>query len=142
MPSLIEIGPLVLEKKIFKIFQRIFTLLWLSPLGEGQSPSILQLIIPFPKDDLCQFWLKLAQWFWRRSWKCKSLQTEGWTDGRRTTGDQNSSLEIRISSDQTLLYQYQKNMTVKVHDVRKCMYLKKIFFSNQCFYIKNFPLAH
>jgi hypothetical protein len=20
---------------------------------------------PFPKDDLCQVWLKLAQWFWR-----------------------------------------------------------------------------
>jgi hypothetical protein len=39
MPSLIEIGQLVLEKKIFKNFQCIFTLLWLSPLGEGQSPS-------------------------------------------------------------------------------------------------------
>jgi hypothetical protein len=22
--------------------------------------------MPNPKDDLCQFWLKLAQWFWRR----------------------------------------------------------------------------
>ena len=22
--------------------------------------------IPFTKDDLCQVWLKLAQWFWRR----------------------------------------------------------------------------
>ena len=21
---------------------------------------------PFPKDDLCQVWLKLAHWFWRR----------------------------------------------------------------------------
>ena len=39
MPSLIEIGLLVLEKKIFKNFQCIFTLLWLSPLGEKQSPS-------------------------------------------------------------------------------------------------------
>jgi hypothetical protein len=37
MPSLIKIGLLVLEK-IFKNFQCIFTL-WLSPLGEGQSPS-------------------------------------------------------------------------------------------------------
>ena len=28
---------------------------------------------PSPKDALCQVWLKLAQWFWRRRWK--SLQT-------------------------------------------------------------------
>jgi hypothetical protein len=35
---------------------------------------------PSPKDDLCQVWLKLAQWFWRRSRKCKNLQTNGRTD--------------------------------------------------------------
>ena len=34
------------------------------------------------KDALCQVWLKLAQWFWRRRLKC-----EKFTD-RRTTGDQ------------------------------------------------------
>jgi hypothetical protein len=49
----------------------------------------------FPTDDLCQVWLKLALWFWRRSRKCKSLQTDGKTDGRWTTDDQNSSLELR-----------------------------------------------
>jgi hypothetical protein len=53
---------------------------------------------PPPKDDLCQVWLKLAQWFRRRRRKCKSLQTDrrtdGRTDGRRTKGDQNSSLEL------------------------------------------------
>jgi hypothetical protein len=38
VPSLIEFGLLVLEK-IFKKCQCIFTLLLLSPLGEGQSPS-------------------------------------------------------------------------------------------------------
>jgi hypothetical protein len=37
IPSLIEIGLLVLE--ILKNFQCIFTLLQLSPLGEGQPPS-------------------------------------------------------------------------------------------------------
>jgi hypothetical protein len=89
MSSLIEIGLLVLEKKIFKNFQCIFTLLWLSPLREGQSPSFEQFRIPSPqKDDLCQVWLKLAKWFWRRSRKCKTLQTDGPTDkqtDRRTT---------------------------------------------------------
>jgi hypothetical protein len=66
MPSLIEIGLLVLEKKIFKNLKCILTLLRLSPLVEGQSPSFEQFRIPSPKDDLCQVWLRLAQWFWRR----------------------------------------------------------------------------
>ena len=45
-----------------------------------------------PKDALCQNWLKLAQWFWRRRWKCEKFtdrQTDGRTDGRtdRQTDD-------------------------------------------------------
>jgi hypothetical protein len=39
-----------------------------------------------PKDDLCQLWLKLAQWFWRRSWKCKSLTDRHQTDGQTDDG--------------------------------------------------------
>jgi hypothetical protein len=31
---------------------------------------------PIPKNDLCQLWLQLVQWFWKRSRKCKSLQTD------------------------------------------------------------------
>ena len=30
---------------------------------------------PSPKDALCQVWLKLAQWFWRRRWKCEKFTT-------------------------------------------------------------------
>jgi hypothetical protein len=44
MPSLIEIGLLVLEKKIFENFQCIFTLL--SPFGEERSPLFEQFRIP------------------------------------------------------------------------------------------------
>jgi hypothetical protein len=62
---LIEFGLLVLEK-IFENFQCIFTLLLLSPLGKGLSPSLNKLESPPLKDELCQVWLKLAQWFWRR----------------------------------------------------------------------------
>ena len=40
--------------------------------------------------NLCQVWLKLVQWFWRRRWKC-----EKFTD-RRTTRDQISSLELSV----------------------------------------------
>jgi hypothetical protein len=42
MQSLIEIGLLVQEKKIFKNVQCIFTLLLLSALAKGQSPSFEQ----------------------------------------------------------------------------------------------------
>jgi hypothetical protein len=75
-------------------FQCIFTLSLLFTHGEGLN----KLESPLSKDDLCQVWLKLAQWFWRRSRKRKSLQTDrqkdGRTDGRRTTCDQRSSLEL------------------------------------------------
>jgi hypothetical protein len=49
---LIENGQLVLEKKILKKFQCIFTLFLLSPLGQRRSPSSEQSRIPSPKDDL------------------------------------------------------------------------------------------
>jgi hypothetical protein len=49
VPSLIEIGLLVLEKKIFKNFQCIFTLLLLSPLGDRQPPSFEEFRIPSPQ---------------------------------------------------------------------------------------------
>ena len=49
VPSLIEFGQLVLEKKTFNIFQCNFTLLLLSPLGEGQSPSFEQTWMPYPQ---------------------------------------------------------------------------------------------
>jgi hypothetical protein len=99
MPSLIEISQLVLEKKIFKKKFSVFLLFCdYLPLEKGNPLHLNNLESPPPKDDLCQVWLNLAQWFWRRSRKCKSLQTDGqtnrWTDGRRTTGDHNSSLEL------------------------------------------------
>jgi hypothetical protein len=53
-------------KKIFKNVQCIFTLLLLSPLGKGLSPSLNKFESTSSKDDLCQIWLKLAQWFWRK----------------------------------------------------------------------------
>jgi hypothetical protein len=59
-------------------------------LDKGNPIYLKKLETPPQKYNLCQVWLKLAEWFWRRSQKCKNLQT----DGRRTTGDQNSSLEL------------------------------------------------
>jgi hypothetical protein len=48
VPSLIKIGPVVLEKKISKWPHPIFTL-WSSPLWRGLGPLLEQTWIPFTK---------------------------------------------------------------------------------------------
>ena len=76
-----KIGPVVQEEKIFKIK---FGWNWPSgsieedfyissmyfcnhfPLEKGGALHLRNLINTSPKDDLCQVWLKFAQWFWRR----------------------------------------------------------------------------
>jgi hypothetical protein len=75
---LIEFGWLVLEKKIFFNFNVFLHFRYYLPLEKGNPLHLNKLETPPPKDDLCQVWLKLAQWFWR-SRKCKSLQTDGQT---------------------------------------------------------------
>ena len=42
------------------------TISQLSPLWVGCGPSFEQTWIPFTKECLCQIWLKLDQWIWRR----------------------------------------------------------------------------
>jgi hypothetical protein len=76
-------------------FLKIFSV-WLRylPLENVNPRNLKNLESPSPKDDLCQVWLNLAQWSWKRSRKCKSVKTDGRTDGRRTTGDQNRSLHL------------------------------------------------
>ena len=62
------------------------------PLEKGGAPHLNKLESPSPRDTLCQVWLKLAQWIWRRRWKCEKFtdwrkdgrtdgRTDGWTDG-------------------------------------------------------------
>ena len=38
----------------------------ISPWKKGGALYLNKLQTPSPKGDLCQDWLKLAQWFWRR----------------------------------------------------------------------------
>ena len=35
------------------------------PLQKGVVLNLYKFEFPLPKDELCQVWLKLAQWFWR-----------------------------------------------------------------------------
>ena len=39
------------------------------PLKKGVALHLNKLESTLPKDTLCQVWLKLAQWFWRRRFK-------------------------------------------------------------------------
>ena len=52
MPRLVEIGPVVLEKKIFK-FRQFRKYL---PLEKGLALYLKKLESPSPKDALCQVW--------------------------------------------------------------------------------------
>ena len=73
VPSLVEICPVVLEKKIFKLRQYIFTLWLLSPLGKRHDPSFEKTWIPFTQGWFVPSLLKLFQWFWRRRNKCEKF---------------------------------------------------------------------
>ena len=53
------------------------------PLEKGGVLHLNKLESPSPKDALCKVWLKLAQWFLRRRWKCEKF-TDGQTDDRRS----------------------------------------------------------
>ena len=66
MPNLVEIGSVVLEKKMF-LFGDVFLLFHnYLPLGKGEALVSNKCKFPSSKDALCQVRLKLAQWFWRR----------------------------------------------------------------------------
>ena len=67
MPSLVEIGPVVLEKKYFINFVNIFSLFHTClPYEKGAALHLNKLECSSPKDTLYQVWLKLAKWLLRR----------------------------------------------------------------------------
>ena len=66
------------------------------PFEMGVALYLNKIDSPSPKDALCQVCLKLAQWFWRRRWKCEKF-TDRRTNGQmdwRATGYQKISLEL------------------------------------------------
>ena len=99
VPSLVEIGPVVLEKKIFKFHQCIFAICVIISPWKRAGPFIWTNLNPLHLRMLCA---KFG-WNWfsgsgEEDENVKSLQTDGrtdrQTDRRRTTGDQKSSFEL------------------------------------------------
>ena len=65
-PNLVEIGPVVLGKKIY-ILVKVFLLFGnYLPIEKGGALPLNKLDSSLPMIAFCQVWLKLAQWFWRR----------------------------------------------------------------------------
>ena len=63
-------------RRRFFIFVNVFSLFRnYLPLEKGRTLYLNKLESPSPKDALCQVWLKLAQWFWRRRWKYEKFTT-------------------------------------------------------------------
>ena len=50
VPSFVEIGPVVLKKKIFEVRRCIFAISLLSPLGNGRGPSYEHTWIPITQE--------------------------------------------------------------------------------------------
>ena len=62
---------------------------------KGKTIHFNKLESPAPKDALCQVWLKLAQWFWRRRWTCEKFTTTTLTTTTTTTTTDNGQILIR-----------------------------------------------
>jgi hypothetical protein len=81
------------RRRFLKMFSVFLLFCYYLPLENGYHLHLNTLESPLPKDNLCQVWSKLVQWFWRRSWKCKSLQMERRTD-RHTDGQTNAEQKV------------------------------------------------
>ena len=62
------------------------------PLEMGGALHMNKIESLLSKDALCHVWLKLAQWFWRRRWKCEKFTT---TTTTMTTTTDNWQILIR-----------------------------------------------
>ena len=66
VPSLVEIAPIVLEKKLLN-FVNVFSLFpKYLPVEKDWVFHFSKVEFPSPKDAVCQVWLKMTQWFLRR----------------------------------------------------------------------------
>ena len=94
VPSLVEMGLVVLEKKILKYFQYNFTFSLLSSLEKGHGPSFEQTWIPSTQGCFVPSFVeigpvvlekKLKMWkVYRRTDGQTDRQTDGQTDNRRS----------------------------------------------------------
>ena len=83
-----KFGPQWFWRRFFNFINVFLLYRYYLSLEKGRALHLNKLESPSPKDALCQVWLKLAQWFWRRRWKC-----EKFTDGRTTDTRRSEKLD-------------------------------------------------
>jgi hypothetical protein len=54
------------RRRFLEIFSVFLHFRYYLPLEMGNPLHLNKLATPPPNDDMCQVWLKLALWFWRR----------------------------------------------------------------------------
>ena len=94
MPSLVEICPVVLKKKIFKFFQCIFAISLLFLLGKGRGPSFENLNFHHPS------LVKIGQVVLEKKSKIGKVyrRTDGQTDdGRQAIRKAHLSFKLRLA---------------------------------------------
>ena len=73
------------------------------PLEKGGNHHLNKPESHLPKVALCQIWMKLAQWFWRRRWKCEKFKTTT-TTTTTTTDNRQRSLRLRWAKKHRFAY--------------------------------------
>ena len=66
------------------------------PFDGGLVLHLNKLEFNSPKDDLYQVWLNLAQWFWRRRWKCEKFTTPTTTTDNRQILIRKAHLSLQL----------------------------------------------
>ena len=84
---------------------------------------------------MCQIWLKLAQWFWRRRWKCEKFMTTITTTGRRRTADTFWSEKLTWVYGSGELKKIPKKNSYSDNKVIKLFFFTSEFFSFDFFSI-------
>ena len=74
-PSLVKLSKGFWRRRFFKFINVFSPFCNYLPLEKGGALHLNKLESPSTKSTLCQVWLKLAQWFWRRRWKCEKFTT-------------------------------------------------------------------
>ena len=74
---------------------------------------LYKLVSSSPINVLCQVWLKLHQWLWRRRWICEKF-TNRRTDRRRTPGNLKSSDELKKTNKPKITRMVKNRFRAKV----------------------------
>ena len=109
MPSFVEIGPVVLEKKIFKFRQYILPLLLVSPLEKGQGPLFVQIWILFTQGCFVPCLVKICPVVWEK----KKTMWKVYDNDDYDNDDDAEDDEKRTNCDQKSTHIHIKQKTIK-----------------------------